>query len=166
MDTCSFWDLHVAIQDAMGWTDSHLHAFEVKNPKNGNDEMLVCYAEDPNDKMTWNFGVKDYLSCNKKMIYEYDFGDSWRHLIEYEKACEKIPEKRYPICLDGQRACPPEDVGGIGGYEDFLEIMKNEQDPEYQNMVKWVGYKYNPEHFDPSKVRFDNPTKRLKAMLS
>ena len=151
-DNCSFWDLHVAIQDAMGWTDSHLHGFDVVNPKNLDNEVLVCYEAEPGEQYTWDVAVKDYIACNNSMTYQYDFGDDWQHLIEFEKTCEKDPKKRYPICTDGQRACPPEDVGGVGGYERFVKIMKNKNHDEYKEMVDWVGYKFDPSQFDSTKV--------------
>ena len=69
---------------------------------------------------------------------------------------------KYPICIDGKRAGPPEDVGSIPGYEDFLEIIKNPKHKEYKEMLEWVGGEFDPEHFDPKEVTFDNPDERLR----
>ena len=69
---------------------------------------------------------------------------------------------KYPICIDGKRAGPPEDVGSIPGYEDFLEIIKNPKHKEYKEMLEWVGGEFDPEHFDPKEVTFDNPDERRR----
>ena len=121
---CTFWGLHVAIQDAMGWTDSHLHEFKVINPATGKKEYI--YIGIPDDEgedvhpmlAGWEVKVEHYMrsEANQKMFYLYDFGDSWEHLIEFEGEHDKQIDK-YPVCLAGERACPPEDVGGIPGYE-------------------------------------------------
>lgn len=128
-DQDSFWDLHVAIQDAMGWHDSHLHEFKVINPSTLKEEYIGIPDEEDDHVHAvlagWDLKVKDYmkLKTNQKFAYLYDFGDSWNHLIEFEGEYEKQANK-YPICLAGERACPPEDVGGIPGFENFLSIIK------------------------------------------
>ena len=99
------------------------------------------------------------------MFYLYDFGDSWEHLIEFEGEHEKTTEK-YPICLAGERACPPEDVGGIPGYENFLSIIKNPKDKKRKEFLEWVGGKYDPEKFDPKKIKFHNPKTRWKQVFT
>ena len=165
-DLCSFWDLHVAIQDAMGWTDSHLHLFtmnySIEHGKHyigiPDDEGFDHYKTIPG----WNYKVRDYLVINERFIYEYDFGDGWKHLIEYEGEYPKQPDVKYPICIAGERACPPEDVGGIPGYEHFIEVISTPRHPEHQSFLEWVGGKFDPDKFNPKKVKFDNPTKRWK----
>ncbi|MFI4957103.1 MAG: plasmid pRiA4b ORF-3 family protein [Gammaproteobacteria bacterium] len=165
-DLCTFWDLHVAIQDAMGWTDTHLHHFIVNNPiDNGkqymgipDDEFDTC-----NTLPGWEYRVRDYLAINDSFPYEYDFGNGWEHLIQYEGVREKTPGIKYPLCIDGERACPPEDVGGPHGFDHFLEIITNKGHPEYRSYLEWVGGKYDPGKFNPKKVKFDNPSKRWKA---
>jgi len=156
----SFWDLHVAIQDAMGWTDSHLHGFETK--RYSRTRIGIPSSDEFNVKTRagWNIKVKDnFDKVNKKMLYTYDFGDSWEHEIVFEKIVEK--EIKKPECLDGARACPPEDCGGTGGYENFCKIMKSKKGKEYQEMKKWYEGDYDPEAFDPLKVKFNDPRKRL-----
>jgi hypothetical protein len=166
----SFWDLHVAIQDAMGWTDSHLHQFNITNPK---DEQQI-YIGIPDDEAFagelpptiegWNERIRDYFfeKRHNQCHYEYDFGDGWTHVIKLEKILPAIQKFKYPVCVAGERACPPEDCGGVGGYENFLEIINDPEHEEYQSMLGWVGGKFDSEKFDPHKVRFDNPKGRWK----
>ena len=165
-DLCNFWGLHVAIQDAMGWQDYHLHQFEIIYP----DSMEKTYIGIPDEDFDdiyetlpgWYCKVRDYLAINKRMLYEYDFGDGWLHCIEFEGLHEKQPDKKYPICLDGERACPPEDVGGTPGFYDFLAIISDPDHEEHESMLTWAGGCYNPEEFNPKRVKFDNPNKRWK----
>ncbi len=167
-ETYTFWDLHVAIQDVMGWSDYHLHEFEIMNPSTG----LKVNIGPPDDEfgrkvfVGWNQKMADYLSIeNPRADYVYDFGDYWEHRIQLEKILPKEKNVDYPVCIKGKRACPPEDVGGIGGYEDFLEIIKNPDHEEYKEMLEWAGGEFNPEHFDCEEVSFDDPGKRLKMAL-
>jgi len=166
-NTCTFWDLHVAIQDAMGWEDSHLHQFEVKNPKTGTPEYMGIPENEGCDECDtlggWLFKVRDYvcnIKANQKILYLYDFGDHWEHSLQFEGEHSREAGVKYPICLAGERACPPEDVGGIPGYENYLEIMQDPLHEEHDEMLEWRG-KFNSESFNPQKVRFDNPKKRL-----
>lgn len=163
-ETSTFWDLHIAIQDAMGWKDCHLHHFEVVDPET-NEKQLMGIPDDDgfDDDKTLpdlNYKVIDYIAHNNQILYLYDYGDSWYHLIEYEGLHEKQPKKKYPVCIAGERACPPEDVGSIPGYYDFLEAINNPTHKEHDSMLEWVGGKYDSEKFDPKKVKFDNPKVR------
>lgn len=170
-DLATFWDLHVAIQDTMGWFDCHLHQFNIKDPIA--DKSIRIGIPDPEfDDMLpteagWDLKIRDYFTKdNPKCEYEYDFGDSWGHVIEFEGSKEKISGKKYPICLDGKNACPPEDVGGYWGYEDFVKIMSDESHEEYDAMYEWFGEKYDPKKFDASIIKFSNAKRRLNKMLS
>ena len=170
----SFWDLHVAIQGAMGWTDSHLHEFDIINPKK-NEEVHIGIPDEEDFMMDdlpivvagWEEFICDYFSEKKHSccFYKYDFGDSWNHEVKLEKILPATPDCKYPICIAGERACPPEDCGGIGGYENFLGIINDPQHEEHESMLEWVGGSFDPEKFNPQKVHFDNPKKRLKAVL-
>jgi hypothetical protein len=160
----SFWDLHVAIQDAFGWQDCHLHAFKL----NKRNEYLIGLPSPDGDnfvktKPGWEIKInKEINKIGQKIGYEYDFGDGWEHEIEFEKYIDQ--EIKKPKCIDGARACPPEDCGGIGGYENFCDIMKKKKGNEYKEMKEWYGNDYDPEEFDPSKIKFDNPKKRFEMM--
>ena len=87
-----------------------------------------------------------------KFLYEYDFGDSWDHELLVEKVLPAEAEKRYPVCLTGKRACPPEDCGGIWGYASLLEAIRDPEHPEHDEMVEWVGDEFDPEAFDLDEV--------------
>lgn len=167
----SFWDLHVAIQDAMGWLDCHLHEFSLLNPVTGQNERIGIPDEEwnfndaPKVMPGWELLICDYFSsANHLADYTYDFGDNWKHKICLEKILSCEPKVKYPQCTDGARACPPEDCGGIPGYERLLEIMENPDDEEYDEMVEWLDGVYNPEKFN-AKIRFSNPKRRLKMLL-
>ena len=163
-DSYSFWDFHVAIQDSLGWLDCHLHAFQLNNK----DKFLIGIPSPDGDDFTetkpgWKIKIKKQIDkIGQKIRYEYDFGDGWEHEIEFEKYIDQ--EIKKPKCIDGARACPPEDCGGTGGYEDFCKIMKKKKGNAYKEMKEWYGKDYDPEEFDSSKVYFDNPKKRFEMM--
>ncbi|MFH1825367.1 MAG: plasmid pRiA4b ORF-3 family protein [Candidatus Firestonebacteria bacterium] len=147
--------LHRIIQTVMGWSNSHLHQFiyngqfySLPSEDDGDDMEIIDYSK---------IKLSDLLENEKnKMIYEYDFGDGWEHEILLEKILPFEKDKRYPICLDGKRNCPPEDCGGIGGYENLLEIIKDPKNNEYNKMVEWLG-EYNPEYFDVKDTNMNRP---------
>jgi hypothetical protein len=87
-----------------------------------------------------------------RFVYEYDFGDSWEHVIVVEKVLPAEPDVRYPVCLAGKRACPPEDVGGVWGYGEFVEAVQQPRHPEHRTMLTWVGGAFDPEAFDLQAV--------------
>ncbi len=165
----TFWDLHVAIQDAMGWTDSHLHQFRIASPKPSKTKYIGLPDEEDFGQETlkgWEEAISQWFGFdkNKIMRYDYDFGDNWGHKIILEKIFPGDGGK-YPRCIDGARACPPEDCGGVGGYEDLLNIVKNPKHPEYKDMLEWLGGDFTVEEFDCKEVIFDSPTKRLREIL-
>jgi hypothetical protein len=111
--------------------------------------------------------IKDYFNdTNTKAIYVYDFGDNWRHTIKFEGQFDADPKKTYPACLKGKNACPPEDVGGIWGYEDFLKTIADPKHVDYKNMKEWVGEDFNPNDFDSNKIIFDDPKARWDMSLN
>lgn len=162
----SFWDLHVAIQDAMGWTDSHLHAFTLPEPRSGNTVNVGIPLEDDFDDEFqvlpgWNHRIVELFTLDSpRAQYEYDFGDSWMHDVVLEAVQPREPGATYPRCLDGARACPPENVGGTGGYEEFLEAIRDPQHEEHDRDLTWIGGSFDPEAFDPAQVLFDDPHER------
>lgn len=164
--TCTFWDFHVAIQDSMGWFDGHLHEFEINNPLTGLKTLIGIPEEEFADYKVlpgWKIKIADYfLRENKSANYIYDFGDNWRHKITLEKILPKENNVTYPLCVKGERACPPEDCGGTYGYEDFLKIIGDPDDEQHEEKLEWIGGEFNPEHFDPNEVTFDDPAERFK----
>ena len=92
--------------------------------------------------------------------YEYDFGDGWQHEVLFEGRLEAEPGKQYPLCLEGARACPPEDVGGVWGYADFLEAIADPEHEEHDGLLEWAGGRFDPEEFNPAIA-----TRRMKQGL-
>ena len=170
----SFWDLHVAIQDAMGWLDCHLHAFRVRR-KHASKAFEIGIPDDFDGNIApgWEFPLTEFFHEPGQIFgYEYDFGDGWEHEVLLEGILLKDKSFAYPRCLEGARACPPEDCGGVSGYEDLLEILGDPKHEEFEAMNTWLkgndkdDLPFDPEKFDPANVRFDNPKKRWKMAFS
>ncbi len=172
----SFWDLHVAIQDAMGWLDYHLHAFRIhEKHKHKMIEIGIPGDEMDDDNFLpgWKIPIRDYFrEPGESVLYEYDFGDGWEHEILLEGILLKEKGVKYPRCIGGERACPPEDCGGPPGYDDLLKVIRNPKHKEYEDFIHWLKghaknyYPFEPEKFEPEKVHFDNPKKRWQIAFS
>lgn len=128
--------LHQVIQVAMGWTNSHLHVFEIGksryshpdfdiDPSVGDERQTTLASAIPQEDIVFS--------------YEYDFGDSWEHQIEVEKIVPAQLRMKYPRCTAGRGACPPEDCGGPPGYERLLEALHDLEHPEYADLRRWAG---------------------------
>lgn len=162
----NFWDLHVAIQNAMGWTDSHLHAFTVKLAASGKE--IDIGIPDPDGELAtlpgWELPIAPFLNLElPAVLYEYDFGDCWRHAVFLESLLPEEPKATYPRCLGGERACPPEDVGGVGGYEELVAALSDPAHPERETYAEWLGGEIDQldlDSFDPGSVQFENPERR------
>lgn len=143
--------LHDVLQVVMGWTNSHLHQFIIDGQSYGDpmfdeDEELGYLDE-------WDVRLTQVIENERQhFIYEYDFGDSWMHTILVEKILPPDPKMRHPNCLEGARACPPEDVGGVHGYIRFLQAIRNPKDEEHDEYLVWVGGAFDPETFDLQAV--------------
>jgi hypothetical protein len=163
----TFWDLHVAIQDAMGWRDYHLHEFEILNPATGDRDRIGIPSDEFSPDLEWLAGweipISAYFSPeNPEALYTYDFGDGWEHSVTLEAILPREPGLDYPRCLAGERACPPEDCGGVYGYAEFLEAIQDPEHEEHQSMLEWVGDAFDPEYFRPEAVQFDDPDERWR----
>lgn len=164
---CTFWDLHVAIQDAMGWTDSHLHLFAVGDAATGRRRLIGLTMEDDELDMEpgWEHRVTEVLTtAQPRVMYEYDFGDSWEHDVVLE---EILPSDggAYPRCVAGARACPPEDVGGVPGYEDFLDAIADPRHEEHDRLLEWAGGPFEADRFDAQAVEFEDPQMRWEEVF-
>jgi len=165
-ETSSFWELHVALQDVMGWLDYHLHLFRMSKPGTGEEAKIGIPDDDPfeGDEPVlpgWEVLIAPYFShAGAVARYDYDFGDGWEHEITLEAIVPRRKGEKYPRCLGGARACPPEDCGGVGGYEDLLAVIRDPGHEEHERMLEWLGGRFDPEKFDPKKVTFDDPAKR------
>ena len=171
LDKLTFEDLHLITNFVMGWEDCHLHDFDVaKNVK-------IIMDDDDDNIPDLSFGnlkpakclkeneivLSEFLNREKQVIYyTYDFGDNWEHIITLEKINPQIieAELKYPICLGGEMACPLEDCGGIGGYEHLLKVQKNPKDPEYEDLMEWIG----DEPIDPNEFDLKYINKELKKI--
>ena len=162
----TFWDLHCAIQDVMGWFDSHLHDFRLGT--RGSEVLIGPDDEDFSDcLLEWKTPIADHLAKKgDKTLYTYDFGDDWRHDVSVVAIAPRAADTVYPVCLDGHRACPPEDCGGPWGYADLLEALADPKHERHEDMSEWIGGKFDPEAFDKEAVRFGNPHSRLEAWQS
>jgi hypothetical protein len=147
--------LHEHIQTAMGWTNSHLHHFRIGQQLYGDPLLMQENFEDMGYKDSTTTKISDILPKSDRRFrfeYEYDFGDGWRHEVLFEGCLRAEMGKHYPLCLEGERACPPEDVGGVWGYEEFVEAIQNPDHEEHEGMLEWVGGSFDPEAFDPAEA--------------
>jgi len=164
--TYSFWDLHVAIQDAMGWMDCHLHQFQVLDPRSGT--ILTVGIPDPDEwgdralVPDWTEFPLDYTGGGAPPIqYTYDFGDDWQHAVIFEGFEQEAGRRKLrPQCLAGAGRCPPEDSGGAHAYANLLEALADPEHPEHDEYMEWTGGSFDPGSFSPNDVRFDDPRKR------
>lgn len=152
-DTTTLNELHLIIQEVMGWENYHLHQFSIGGLNYGQPQQGDG-TEVRNEK---TLKLSDVVSGEKFTFnYTYDFGDDWAHSILVEKILPFFCEVRYPICLAGKRACPPEDCGGTWGYIEFLEAIQDSSHPEHENLLEWVG-----GDFDPEDCNLDEINQRL-----
>lgn len=140
--------LHHILQIAMGWTDSHMHAFRLGMEQYGTPsrEFPDMFRNERNVRLDQLAGE------GKRLIYEYDFGDGWEHELKIEKVLPVEKGIHYPRCLAGKRACPPEDCGGPYGYMNMLQVIENPKDEEYENIMEWLGGDIDPEYFSADEV--------------
>lgn len=152
----TFFDLHHIIQISMGWTNSHLFEFQVGDYKLGYVSHDLHDMEDTADA---GAVLLDLLLLKKGLQfgYLYDFGDYWQHTVVVERLINIKKGVIYPVCTDGQMACPREDSGGISGHYENLKIIKDPKHPEYKDTKRWVGRAYDPEKFDIDKVNKELP---------
>ncbi len=143
--------LHDIVQIVMGWQDYHLHEFTRDGLTYGNpDHDDFGYYETINSAKV---KLSQVLQAEgQRLRYEYDFGDSWQHTLLLEKILPKQKGVVYPICVKGRRSCPPEDVGGVWGYKNFLEAIRNPDHKEHEEYLTWIGGAFDPEMFDLEAV--------------
>jgi len=174
-ETYSFRDLHIAIQDAMGWGNYHSYDFYVGDTCIENDEAgffiddmwrnLPFHPRRPITRALPASKTKltEFIKKEKQKIrYLYDLGDSWEHIVHLEKILPRKEGADYPICIAGKRACPPEDCGGVGGYENFLEIIEDPNHPEHKERMEWIGGEFDPEYFDVKEIHLRDIMKSNK----
>lgn len=152
--------LHSYLQWIMGWTDSHAHEFQVGTilvapdwwiDEVGLDSDIANYRDERRVSVT---AMAAELGVGGEAEYRYDMGDGWQHRIVIEspaplRAAQDLP---LPICLAGENACPPEDVGGPHGYAEFLKILGDRRHEQYEDMVRWIGGVFDPRGFDLNRL--------------
>ena len=151
---CTLDKLHEHIQTAMGWTNSHLHQFEIDGKRYGDPELIDDEFEDLHCIDSTVTKISEVVSKTGKRFhfqYEYDFGDDWQHEVLYEGCLRAEKGQRYPLCVEGERACPPEDIGGVWGYAEYLEARADPKHEQHGEMLQWRG-PFDPEEFDAEKA--------------
>lgn len=155
-------NLHFALQVAMGWTNSHLHQFIIGDASYGMAD--VDEADDLDLEDERRFRLQDLVKESDSFVYEYDFGDSWEHEVTVKRVA-KVAKSPQPRCIDGARACPPEDCGGAGGYENLLKVLADPSHEEHTHLVEWSD-DFQPERFEIPKAGRDlrREMDQLKAL--
>jgi hypothetical protein len=151
--------LHDIIQTAMGWEDSHLYKFTIgivtfsAHHEPGDLDEMVAIDERYVKLLQLVAPFRPFRGdFHFAFEYEYDFGDSWTHDVVFEDVLDPDPARKVPICVGGERACTPEDVGGVHGYEASLAALKNPDDPEHNTYAEWIGDDFDPETFDMDAI--------------
>jgi hypothetical protein len=160
--------LHWILQDAMGWTNAHLHQFTV-----GRRRIAKRYPDDdlfdPPPEDSRHILLQDLrLGKGARFTYLYDFGDHWEHQILVEDVLSPVAGEAYPSCTAGARACPPEDSGGVHGYVELVAALRDPGHPEHADYLEWAPDGFDPEAFDAAAVsrllqRFYGPSRRSKG---
>lgn len=151
--------LHDVLQVTMGWEDGHMHEFSSGQRRFGRpdpEDRLMRLPSAENERAVRLSGI--LVRVGSKAIYTYDFGDSWEHSIILEKRLPVDPNAVYPVCTDGQLACPPEDCGGIPGFYDLVEALSDPNHERHEEMLDWIG------EFDPQAFSVDQVNRMLAPM--
>jgi len=155
----------------MGWLDYHLHEFHVSTERASsvvfgipdNDDYIMSAPVRPG----WEYSVVDFVSApNTVMRYDYDFSDAWRHSVRLLSVEAREAGRKYPDCPAGERACPPEDCGGIDGYAELVDALLDPGNDDHAQMMEWIPRGWMPETFDSSAVLFSNPKLRWKRAFN
>lgn len=150
---CTLDVLHEIIQVALGWQNCHLHEFRA-----GDQRIKMASMEEFDEVDEPAREEADVLLSqlvddgHQELHYWYDFGDDWWHTIKIEKTLESSPKISHPTCLAGARACPPEDIGGLPGFAEFLEAMADPRHERHEELAEWYGEPFDPDHFDRDEV--------------
>jgi len=154
--------LHHYLQWVLGWNDSHAHEFQVgddvvapdwwiyevgtgSGTENYRDERRVSVA-----------AVVAQLGARGEFEYRYDMGDGWEHRIVIESVPPSaVADLRLPVCIAGENACPPDDVGGPWGYREFVEALRDREHEQHEDMMRWIGGAFDPTGFDLNRLNRD-----------
>ena len=157
--------LHVVLQIAMEWEGGHMHEFRVGHRHFGQsdpEDLSMGMPPVENERTVRLAGVLRRVGA--RVIYTYDFGDSWEHGIVLEKRLPVDPITKYPVCTDGQLACPPEDCGGVPGFYDLVEVITDPNHERHEELSEWISDDFDPQAFSVDHVnRRLSPIRRRKA---
>jgi hypothetical protein len=145
--------LHEHIQTAMGWTNSHMHQFRVGENRYADPDLMAESFDELEYLDSTTTRISELMPKRRKKVrftYEYDFGDSWEHELEIEALPAGGGKEEVPTCLDGRGACPPEDVGGVPGFEEFLDAIGDANHERHDELLEWCGGRFDPDQFDPA----------------
>jgi hypothetical protein len=159
--------LHEHIQTAMGWMNSHLHDFQIGEQRYGDPELLQETLDDLDYEDSTTVLLSEILPAGKKrlrILYQYDFGDSWLHEVLFEGCVAADASRTYPLCLEGARGCPPEDCGGVWGYADLLVILADPKHKQHKEMTEWLDWT-DRAPFDPAAFDAAQATQSMQAGL-
>lgn len=161
-DQWTLASLHHYLQWVMGWTDSHAHEFQVGDglvapdwwiQEAGSNEEAGRYSDERRVSVA---AVVSELGARGEFEYRCDMGDGWEHRIVIESPrTSTVNDSSLPVCVAGENACPPEDVGGPHGYTMFLEILADRQHEQHEDMMRWVGGAFDPKGFDLNRINRD-----------
>jgi hypothetical protein len=143
--------LHPVLLSTMGWRGGHLHEFMFAQ---GNYTRMDCdldlhaHVQDES-----RVSLRQALQGSTTFTWLYDWGDSWYHKVKVERTADLVIPLEHPMCVTGQGACPPDDVGGVPGYEDFIEAMADPAHPEHDELLSWHGGPFDPAAFSVTDVQ-------------
>lgn len=151
-ETVTLAKLHLILQWTMGWTDSHLHEYEIAHRRYGlPDDDDWPGAEPVADER--RVRLESFIEAGvRRFTYQYDFGDSWEHVIKVEDLVPPKADTPPVVCLAGANACPPEDVGGYPGYAEFLGVLADPSHEDHAHMLRWAGGAFDPTAFNLDEI--------------
>ena len=151
VEDCTLLKLHKIIQVSMGWDNFYMWLFDIDGERYGDD--VIDAGGDIDFASARKAKLRQFVQAGvKRFRYTYDMGDNWEHVIQVEKVLDADPQVKYPRCVEGSRACPPEDCGGPWGYEKLLVAIAESDHEQHEEMLERVGGNFDPEAFDIEAV--------------
>lgn len=141
--------LHAMIQVMMGWLNTHQYEFSVGKKTFGNP---VAGELEPGDFDCRSYKISDLEAIGPLIKYVYDFGDGWECILQVEATFSSENGRLYPFCMEGEKAGPFEDCGGVQGYQRLLVALKDKNNPEHADLLDWVGKEYDPDYFSAQEI--------------
>lgn len=149
-------ELHNVIQAAMGWDNAHLYQFQVGRETIAGPGLDGEGLDGRRPIGSGHVRLADLAARGvKRFAYVYDMGDGWEHRIQLEKSLSADPAATYPRLVEGALHCPPEDVGGISGFYDFLDVINDPENPDHEDRIEWYGGIFDPDDIDADRIHKD-----------